>query len=67
MMRIFIGGRNNKNAEIDNRLSKYNYRSRRNYSIETILLEKRLIYDAALWDGKLAIHAVSDLKVCYDR
>ena len=45
LMRIYIGGRNNENIERDERLSKFNYGSRANYSIETAILEKRLMYD----------------------
>ena len=48
-------------------MSKYNYESRRNYSINTVLLEKRLMYDATLRNGKLTIHSISDLKAYYDR
>ena len=67
MMRIFIGGRNDKNIINDERLSKYNYGSRRHYSIETAILEKRLMYDSALRTGKPTMHTISDLKACYDR
>ena len=67
MMKIFISSWNDKNTEIGDRLSKYNYGSRRNYSIDIVLLKKRLMYDAALRNGKLAIHIISDLKVCYNR
>ena len=66
-MRILIGGRNDKNLELDQRLSKFNYRFRRNYSIETAILEKCLMYDLAVRDGKEMIHTISDLKACYDR
>ena len=67
MMWIFISGWNDKNVETDNRLLKYNYGSRRNYSINTLLLEKILMCDAALWNRKPTIHTISDLKACYDR
>ena len=67
LIRIFIGERNNENIEIDSRLSKFNYGSRRYYSIETAILEKRLMYDLAARDGKEIMHTISDLKVCYDR
>ena len=66
-MRIFIGGRNDENVEKDDRLSKFNYGSRRNYSIETAILEKRLMYDLAARDGREIMHTISDLKACYDR
>ena len=67
LMRIYIGGRNNDNVEEDERLSKFNYGSRTNYSIETAILEKRLMYDVAVRDGKLMLYNISDLKVCYNR
>ena len=67
MIRIFIGGRNDKNIETDNRLSKYNYESRRNYSIDTVLLEKRLMHNAILRNRKPINHAISNLKACYNR
>ena len=67
LMRIYIGERNSRNIEDDSRLSKFNYGSRANYSIETAILEKRLMYDAAVRDGKPMIHNISDLKACYDR
>ena len=67
LMRIYIGGRNNRNIENNKRLSKFNYGSRTNYSIETAILEKRLMYDIAIRDGKPMLHNISDLKACYDR
>ena len=67
LMRIYVGGRNNKNIEKDERLSQFNYGSRSNYSIETAILEKRLMYDIAVRDGKPMLHNISDLKACYDR
>ena len=66
-MRIYVGGRNNEKIEKDNRLSQFNYGSRANYSIETAILEKRLMYDVAVRDGKPMLHNISDLKACYDR
>ena len=67
MMRIYIGGRNNKNIERDDRLSQFNYGYRANYSIKTAILEKRLIYNLAIRDGKPMMHNLSDLEACYDR
>jgi len=67
LMRIFIGSRNNKNIELDERLSKYNYGSRSGYSIEDAILEKRLMYDVAVRSGEPMMHNISDLKACYDR
>ena len=67
MMRIFIGACNDENVAKDKRLSKYNYGSRRNYSIDTAILEKRLMYDNSIRDGKITIYTISDLQACYDR
>jgi len=67
IIRIFLNNRNSKNIENDTRLSKFNYGSRANYSIETAILEKRLMYDVAVRDGKPMLHNISDLKACYDR
>jgi len=44
---IFMSYRNQEKIEVDQRLSKCNYKSRRNYSIEMAILEKRLIYDTS--------------------
>ena len=65
-MRIFIGGRNDENIETDDQLSKYNYRSRRYYSINTTILEKILMYDTSVRDRKPILYNILDLKVCYD-
>ena len=62
LMRIYVGGRNNANIEDNKRLSKFNYSSRLNYLIETAILEKRLMYDIAIRDGKPMLHNISDLK-----
>jgi len=65
-MRIYIGSRNNEKIELDERLSQFNYGSRSNYSIEMAILEKRLMYNVAVRDGKPIIHNILDLKACYD-
>ena len=67
LMRIFVGGRNDKNIEADERLSKYNYGWRKYYLINTAILEKRLIYDTSVRDGKPILHNILDLKACYNR
>ena len=67
LMRIFIGGRNDDSIERDERISKFNYGSRKAYSIEEALLEKRLMYDTSIRDSQTMIHNISDLKACYDR
>jgi len=67
LIQISIGMRNSENIEKNNNLSKYNFGSRRNYSIDTALLEKRLIYDASIKNEELHIHNMTDLEACYDR
>ena len=66
-MRICIGEQNDKRIETNERLLQYNYRSRKNYSIDLATLEKRLTLNTSLRKGEPTIHNVSDLKVCYDR
>ena len=67
IMYISIGNQNSDNIKIDRRISKYNFGSRRNYSIKTALLEKRMIYDASKYDGKMIIYNLTDLEACYNR
>jgi len=67
LMRVFIGSRNDENVAKEDRLSEFNYGSRHNYSIETAILEKRLMYDSSIRNGERTIHTISDLKACYDR
>ena len=47
IMRICINNRNKYKIESNSRVSKANYLSRLNYSIETAILEKKLIYNAS--------------------
>ena len=67
MMRIQLGGDAKELIEEDNRFSKANYGSRRNYSIESAILEKRLAIDNSLLSGQSMTHHMTDLKACYDR
>ena len=67
LMRMHIGGRNDKNVENDDRLSKFNYGSRANYSMQTAMLEKRLIHDLVVRERKMMMHNMSDLKAYYNR
>ena len=48
LIRILINARNKLSIESDNRVLKYNYGLRVNYSIENVILEKRLWYDNSL-------------------
>jgi len=67
VMRIYLGDDEEEIIENDCRFSKANYGSRRNYSIETALLEKRLIFDNSMLSGKETIYTITDLQACYDR
>ena len=53
--------------EYDKRFSTANYGSRRNYSIESVILEKRLIIDNSLNTLNYTIYNFTDLKLYYDR
>ena len=66
-MRIFLREEIEEMIENDNRFSKSNYGSIKNYSIKSALLEKRAIFDNSMLSGKRTIHAITDLKSCYDR
>jgi len=41
-MKILVSARNKLSIETDDRVLKFNYRSRINYSIKNTILEKRL-------------------------
>jgi len=66
-MKIYLGDKNEELIERDSRFSKANYGSRKNYSIESALLEKRLIFDNSMLSGKETIYTLIDLQSCYDR
>ena len=66
-MRIFINKRNRRRIETDPRILKYNYRSRKGYSIKDIILEKRIACDNSIMIGYYVIHNIRDLQSCYDR
>ena len=67
IMRMFLGGDEKELIEEDNRFSKANYGSRKNYSIESAMLEKRLVIDNSLLSGEPTMCHLTDLKACYDR
>ena len=56
----------NEKVELDDRISKCNYGSRKGCSIENALLKKRLMINHEK-TGEVNIHAMSDLEACYDR
>ena len=67
IMRIFLNDGDEEKIETDKRFSKANYGSRKNYSIELAILEKRLIFDNSLLINKVNVYAMTDLESCYDR
>ena len=67
LMRIYLSNEEEENIEKDSRFSKANCGSRRNYSIESASLEKRLIFDNSMISGKESVYAITDLQACYDR
>lgn len=67
IMRIYLDDEIEEKIESDERFSKSNYGSRKNYSIETAILEKRLTFDNSLLSGKSTIYHLTDLQSCYDR
>ena len=67
LIRVFISMRNINKIKSDERLSKSNYRSRRNYSIESAILEKLLIFNHNQLGMKSTICNLIDFQSCYDR
>ena len=53
--------------EKDDRISKFNFGSRKVYSIEDIFLEKWLLYDNIMITMKKSTHIVIDLAVYYNQ
>ena len=64
---MYLGDSEEEIIKKDSRFSKSNYGSRKNYSIESALLEKRLILDHSLLSYKVTIYCLTDLQSCYDR
>ena len=67
IMRIYFDDQEEEIIESDERFSKANYGSRKNYSIESAILEKRLAFDNSLINGNNTIYHLTDLQSCYDR
>ena len=62
-----MGSRNISAIEVDERISKYNYGSRRNYNIEEAILKKRLMYNYSMFNYKPMVYVITDLEAYYDR
>jgi len=67
IMRIYLEDSDEEMIESDDRFAKSNYGSRKNYSIETAILEKRLTFDHSFISSKPTIYHLADLQSCYDR
>ena len=67
LMRIFLLAEDEENIENDERISKANYRSRKNHLIKSAILEKRIIFNNSLLIIKPIIYNLTDLQSYYDR
>ena len=67
IMRIYFDDQDEEIIESDERFSTSNYGSRKNYSIESAILEKRLSFDNSMINGTNTIYHLTDLQSCYDR
>ena len=67
LMRIFLKAKEEELIEKDPRFAKTNYGSRKNFSIETAILEKCLIMDRSTLLSKITVCNLTDLQSCYDR
>ena len=65
-MRIFLNNGEEEWIEINKRFSKSNHGSRKNYSTESALLEKIIVFDNSLISYKKNVYNLTDLKACYD-
>ena len=66
-MRIYLDLEGEELIKQDEYFSKVNYGSRKNFFIETAILEKCLIFDNSILSMKLTIYILTDLQLCYDR
>ena len=66
MMRLHLNSEKEEFIETDSCFSKANYGSRKKYSIEIVLLEKRLILDNSLITTKPTVYTLTDLQSYYD-
>ena len=65
-MRIVLNDGEKERIELDKRFLKSYYGFRKNYAIESALLEKRIVFDNSLILCKKVIYHLIDLKSCYD-
>ena len=67
MMRMYLNTLEEELIEGDKRFSKANYSSKKNFSIETAILEKQLILDNSLLSLEKTMYNLTDLKSCCNR
>ena len=60
-LRIYLEDLKKEIIESNKRFSKLNYGSRKNYSIETAILEKRLTFDNGILIGNLTLYYLTNL------
>jgi len=53
--------------ENDKQISKHNFGSRKGYSIDEAILEKRLLCDASIFIRSNTVHVITDLEACYNK
>ena len=66
-MRTFLNEDKEDKIKKDDVFSKSNYGPRKNDSIETEILEKRLTFDSSLLSNKATTCNMTDLQSAYDR
>ena len=66
IMRIYLEDLKEELIELDNRFSKLNYGSRKNYSIKLVILEKRLTFDHSILSRNIVIYNLTNLQSCYN-
>lgn len=67
LMRIFLEIRLNYDIEKDIKISKFNFSSQMQFSINKAILKKRLLYDSSIQTKLPTVQVVTDLSACYDR
>ena len=67
IMRIYLSDKKEEIIESHNRFSKASYGLRKKFSIETAILEKRLVFDSSMLSNKPTIYHLTDLQSCYNR
>ena len=66
VMRIVLN-QNKYYIKKDPRVLKSSFGSRLLYSIEIVILQKRIIYNNSKLINQVIVHNITDLEICYDR